>query len=206
MREERVIAIAGALQAGRLVRLLATRGEADAGAMRISIGSIFKIDADNAADVFGGIANLRLGFETLVSQVESPQRDPLLTRLLMNVIRVERAAARRPDLMQSLREGIQTIARSVGFEPDSEETIRRLAKLYAGTLSTLRPRVMVEGNPQCLKNEANVERIRALLLAAIRATVLWRQLGGSQLRLFFRHRQYAMMARGLLAQCTLGGG
>jgi high frequency lysogenization protein len=44
-----------------------------------------------------------------------------------------------------------------------------------------------------------------LLLAAVRGAVLWRQLGGSQLRLLFRRRQYAMLARGLLAACTLGG-
>jgi high frequency lysogenization protein len=35
--------------------------------------------------------------------------------------------------------------------------------------------------------------------------VLWRQLGGSQLRLLFRRRQYAMLARGLLTRCTLDG-
>jgi len=39
----------------------------------------------------------------------------------------------------------------------------------------------------------------------VRAAVLWRQLGGSQWRLLFRRRQYAMLARGLLAQCTLAG-
>jgi high frequency lysogenization protein len=206
MREERVIALAGALQATSLVRSLATRGQADNGATRTSLESIFKIDADNAADVFGGVANLRLGLETIVAQVDSPQRDLTLTRLLINVMRLERTATRHRDVLRSLREGIETIGRgAVPAETDSTDTIGRLAKLYSATLSTLRPRVLVEGNPRFLNDPANVDRIRALLMAAVRATVLWRQLGGSQLRLFFRHRQYAMMARGLLAQCTLSG-
>jgi high frequency lysogenization protein len=205
MREERVIALAGALQASSLVRALALRGEADIPSMRASIASIFKIDSDNAADVFGGVANLRHGLETLVSQIELSRRDPVLTRLLINVMRAESALASHSDMLEKLRAGIEAIARD-GGAGDPIDATQRLAQLYSETLSTLRPRIMVEGNPRCLNNTAVVDRIRALLLAAVRATVLWRQLGGSQLRLFFRHRQYAMMARGLLAQCTLSGG
>ena len=202
MREERVIALAGALQAAGLVRELALKGDVEIPTMRVSLASILKIDADNAADVFGGVSNLRPGLQTLVAQIESGSRDASLTRLLINIMRAERALSRRGDLLDRLREGIQTIARD-GADP--VETTPRLAQLYSETLSTLRPRIMVEGNARFLNNGAVVDRIRALLLAAVRATVLWRQLGGSQLRLFFRHRQYAMLARGLLAQCTIAG-
>ena len=203
MREERVIALAGALQAASLVRDLALRGDADGAATRVSLASIFKIDADNAADVFGGVANLRSGLQTMVAQIESGRRDVSLTRLLINVMRAERALSRRGDLLQKLRDGIEAIAHDGG---DPVDAAPDLARLYSETLSTLRPRIMVEGNARFLESSAVVDRIRALLLAAVRATVLWRQLGGSQLRLFFRHRQYAMLARGLLAQCTLTGG
>jgi len=223
VREERVIALAGALQAAGLVRSLALNGQADASCVRASIASIFKIDSDNAADVFGGVANLRLGLETLVSQIEIGKRDAGLTRLVINIMRVERILARRSDVLETLREGIQAIERdtlpatqdmqTAGWDvrvtmadgTDASAIVSKLAQLYAATLSTLRPRIIVEGNPRYLQDEANVDRVRALLLAAIRAAVLWRQLGGTQLRLFFRHRQYAMMARGLLAQCTLSG-
>jgi len=206
MREERVIALAGALQATSLVRSLALSGDADAPSTRISLASIFKIDADNAADVFGGVAQLRRGLEMLVAQIESGKRDPALTRLLINVMRVEGVLARRSDVLDALRKGIEDIARSDAMKDDDPVgATPQLARLYSETLSTLKPRIMVEGNPRFLNNAQTVDRIRALLLAAVRATVLWRQLGGSQLRLFFRHRQYAMLARGLLAQCTLSG-
>ena len=161
-------------------------------------------DADNAADVFGGVPNLRFGLETLVAQVESGQRDTGLTRLLINIMRLERVLAGRSDVLRAIREGIETIGRDPA-DADFAAAIPRLAQLYASTLSTLRPRILVEGTPRFIADPANVDRIRALLLAAIRSTVLWRQLGGSNWRLFFRHRQYAMMARGLLAQCTLSG-
>ncbi|MNT00829.1 High frequency lysogenization protein HflD [compost metagenome] len=38
---------------------------------------------------------------------------------------------------------------------------------------------MVQGNPHYLGQAGVVAEIRALLLAAVRAAVLWRQLGGS---------------------------
>ncbi|KRG72916.1 DUF489 family protein, partial [Stenotrophomonas pavanii] len=50
---------------------------------------------------------------------------------------------------------------------------------YAETISRLKPRVMVQGNPHYLGQAGVVAEIRALLLAAVRAAVLWRQLGGS---------------------------
>ncbi len=204
MREERVIALAGVLQAAGSVRNLAVRGLIDSTAMSVSLASVFKIDADNAADVFGGVANLRFGLETLVAQVESGQRDTGLTRLLINIMRLERVLAGRADVLRAVREGIDAIGHDA-TDTDFGAAIPRLAQLYASTLSTLRPRILVEGTPRFIADPANVDRIRALLLAAIRSTVLWRQLGGSNWRLFFRHRQYAMMARGLLAQCTLSG-
>lgn len=204
MREGRVIALAGLFQAIALVRAVATRGSADARIMQHSLASVFKIDADSPADVFGGIGNLRVGLETLVAQLgEAGKRDLALTRMAIQVLRLERSLARRTDTLRALRSGIDGMRAAT--ESGQSDLAARLADLYAQTLSRLQPRVMVEGNPTYLQQPVQVNQIRALLLAAVRAAVLWRQLGGSQLRLLFRRRQYAMLARGLLTACTLGG-
>lgn len=206
MREERVIALAGLFQAVILVRAIATRGGADTFAMQPSLSSIFKINADSPADVFGGLNNLRPGLETLIAQLDDGRRDLGITRIAISVMRVEGKLSRRSAMLGKLRDGIETIAQqTAGEEPTSPVVAARLARLYVDTISTLQPRIVVEGNPQFLRQETQVAQIRALLLAAIRAAVLWRQLGGSQWRLIFRRKQYSMMARGLLAQCTLGG-
>jgi len=207
MREGRVIALAGLFQALALVRALAMRGGCDTIAARRSIASIFRIDADSPADVFGGVGNLRLGLETLVAQLgETGKRDLALTRMAIQVLRLERALARRPEVLRSVRAGIDAL-QSMAPQVDAGQAdpSARLAELYAQTLSRLQPRVLVEGNPTYLQQAAQVNQIRTLLLAAVRAAVLWRQLGGSQLRLLFRRRQYTMLARGLLARCTLDG-
>jgi high frequency lysogenization protein len=176
-------------------------------AARHSIASVFRIDADTPADVYGGIGSLRLGLETLVAQLgEVGKRDMVLTRMAVQVLRLERTLVRRKDTLRALRTGIDGM-RNVAAQAEAGQidVSARLADLYAQTLSRLQPRVIVEGNPAYLQQASQVNQIRALLLAAVRAAVLWRQLGGTQLRLLFRRRQYAMMARGLLAGCTLGG-
>ena len=204
MREGRVIALAGLFQAIALVRAVATRGSADTRAMQHSFASVFKIDADSPVDVFGGIGNLRLGLETLVAQLGGAgKRDLTVTRMAIQVLRLERTLANRSDTLRALRSGIDGMR--TASESGQVDLSARLADLYAQTLSHLQPRIMVEGNPAYLQQPVQVNQIRALLLAAVRGAVLWRQLGGSQLRLLFRRRQYAMLARGLLAACTLGG-
>jgi high frequency lysogenization protein len=207
VREGRVIALAGLFQALALVRALATRGSCDPAAARHSITSVFRIDADSPADVFGGIGNLRLGLETLVAQLgETGRRDLVLTRMAVQVLRLQRALARRQEVLRTVRTGINALQGiAVQVESGQVDASARLAELYAQTLSRLQPRILVEGNPTYLQQAAQVNQIRTLLLAAVRAAVLWRQLGGSQLRLVFRRRQYTMLARGFLARCTLNG-
>ncbi|WP_395681079.1 high frequency lysogenization protein HflD [Dokdonella sp.] len=207
MREARVIALAGVLQGCRLVHEIATSGRADAGSIEASLASVFRIDADSAADVFGGLTGVRLGLETLVAQFDGAERNLPLTRLVLGVLRLQRRLARNPRMLRALSEGIGAIKHQADHYGLAHPTVQnRLAELYVSTLSQLRPRVIVHGAPTQLSNPQAVAQIRSLLLAAVRAAVLWRQVGGGQLRLLLRRREYAMLARGLLTRSTLDRG
>jgi high frequency lysogenization protein len=207
VREGRVIALAGLFQALALVRAIAQRGSCDAAIARQSLASVLRIDADSPADVYAGVGNLRLGLETLVSQLDTAgKRDLALTRMAVQVLRLERGLMRHHKTLSALRGGIDGMRALIPqVEAGNVDPSGRLAELYANTLSRLHPRIMVEGNPVFLQQSAQVDRIRALLMAAVRAAVLWRQLGGNQWSLIFRRRQYAMLARGLLAACAIEG-
>jgi high frequency lysogenization protein len=207
MREGRVIALAGLFQALALVRALAQRGSCDTVVARHSLASVLRIDADSPADVYAGVGNVRLGLETLISQLgENSGRDLVLTRMAVQVMRLERTLTRHRKTLSALRSGIDGMRALVPqVEAGNVDPSGRMAELYANTLSRLQPRIMVEGNPNYLQQSAQVDRIRALLMAAVRAAVLWRQLGGNQWSLLFRRRQYAMLARGLLAACAIEG-
>ena len=80
-------------------------------------------------------------------------------------------------------------AQSEHFGPLHENVLANLGDLYHSTISTLKPRVMVNGEQVYLSNPDTVNKIRSLLLAGIRSTLLWRQCGGSRWKfLFFRKK------------------
>jgi high frequency lysogenization protein len=204
MNEERVIALAGLFQACALTQQLATGGRCDEGAMEAGVASVFRIDAPSVVAVFGSVADLRVGLRALVAQLDESERDMSVTKMAVTVMRLERSLTGRPDLLDKLQTGIVATQRQVEhFGQDSSQVVGRLAGLYTAILSGLRPRVMVSGNPEHLQQTPVVEKIRTNLLAAVRAAVLWRQIGGRQWQLLLYRRQCSMLARGLLTGATL---
>jgi high frequency lysogenization protein len=207
VNEDRVLALAGVFQGCALAHQLATRGSCNQTAFEHSLASIFRIDAEDVPAVFGGIAGVRLGLRTLTEQFDDRSHEMAIARMSVTVLRVERTFSGRHRLTNHLLEGIrQTQRQADHFGVDHATVIARLAELYTTTISTLRPRVMVSGSPLLLQQQNVVERIRASLLAAIRAAVLWRQTGGRQWQLLLHRRKCAMLARGLLTGATLERG
>ena len=76
----------------------------------------------------------------------------------------------------------------------------RLADIYMKHISTLGPRIMVSGEHNYLEATDNANRVRALLLAGIRAAVLWEQLGGGRLQFLMRRKLFATTAQEMLNQ------
>lgn len=204
MNEGRVLALAGIFQALALVRSLARSGDCDAEAMEASLASVFKLESESTAAIFGGTGGVRRGLRVLVEQVGGHERDLPLFHMLVSVMKLERTLARRRDVNERLGAGLQSMQRQLQHFPVTHPTIvARLAELYANNLSRLKPRVTVAGNPLYLRQPAIAERVRALLLAALRANVLWHQLGGRRRHLLFRPQREVMTARGMLTGVAL---
>ncbi|KGQ19055.1 Lysogenization protein HflD [Lysobacter dokdonensis DS-58] len=193
--EERVLALAGLAQALRQVRQIAETGQADTAVLQTATDSVFRLDADTPVEVYGDERSLAPGMQLLLDYFTSATdgRDELLPRLAFSVLQLERRFVREGATAQKVQEGIVAIApdatRLGSTHPD---VLGALGTLYADTVSHLRPRVMVQGNPHYLGQAAIVSEIRAVLLAALRSAVLWRQLGGSFWDFVIRRR--AMVA------------
>ena len=105
-----------------------------------------------------------------------------------------------------MRAGIDQAARSAQALGIADESVsERLGALYSETLGTVRPRIMVQGSALHLNQPRTVARIRTLLLAAVRAAVLWRQVGGTRWSLLLARGRIGAAARRLLAQSAAGG-
>lgn len=196
--EGEVIGFSGVLQAVRLAAAVAREGDCEARAMHASLLSVLRLDSDTPAQVYGGLSGVSLGLRTLRDVFEGRYHDDPLTRMTVTLLHLERKLHRRPAMQRTIRETIQEQAAALRDATDPQPLIALLAPLYSRTLSTLRPRVMVQGNGLYLSQPERVAQIRALLLAAVRAAVLWRQMGGGYLSLLLHRRHYAHVARVLL--------
>ncbi len=207
MNAEQILALAGSFQSAALVQGLAHGREVDEAAQQASLNSVFLIDAEDVAAVFGGVAGVRPGLETLLRQIDQPGDNTELVRLVLGMLQLERKLGRQPALSQQLVEGIHKADRQRQHFDTLHPTVSAsLGDLYEKTISQLRPRIMVTGDPRLLHETARVARIRANLLAGIRAAVLWHQLGGRKWQFLLQRRRIAMLARGLLSRLTLDHG
>lgn len=195
--QDRVIALAGIYQAVGCVVRIAHSGSADAEAMEPCIYSLFQIDADSTEAVFGEPGAVVSGARQIVAQlIGQPERNLELTRYVVQAIKLERSLSRRPDMLSAISQGIaQAGVKREHFGLLHPNVIAHFAELYSGTLSHLSPRIIIRGEPIHLRNPDNQSRVRTLLLAAVRAAMLWRQVGGSRLQILLKNRQILEDAR-----------
>lgn len=190
MMHERVLALAGLAQALKQVRRIAETGQADAAVLSSALDSVFRLDAPSAEAVYGGVQALQPGLRLLHGYLGSQSDDPQLPKLALAVMQLERRFSSDGDMVERVHAGIVRAKgdadRLGSTHPD---VLAALGALYADTVSHLRPRVMVQGNPHYLGQADIVSEIRAVLLAALRSAVLWRQYGGSFWDLLLRRRQ-----------------
>jgi len=187
--EQRALALAGLLQALKQVRQIADTGQADAGVVATAIDSVFRIDAESPLAVYGGASALRPGLLLLRGYFGNDGKDELLPRLALAVLQLERRFVRDAAMAQRVHEGVLALApAAVRLGNQHPDVLAALGALYADTISHLRPRVLVQGNPHYLGQAGVVAEIRAMLLAALRSAVLWRQLDGSLWDFLLRRR------------------
>ena len=105
MQDDRVLALAGMAQALAQVRRIADTGQADATVLATALDSVFQIDAESPAAVYGGEQALRPGLLLLRDYFRNISRDELLPRLALAVLQLERRFSRDP-MAQRVHAGI----------------------------------------------------------------------------------------------------
>jgi high frequency lysogenization protein len=170
--------------------------------MEASIGSILKIDSDSVGDIYGGLAGLKLGLEQLDGQITGEKApDPEQARYAAAIVFLERRLSDRKDMLNTIQTGIvkaQTQSEEFGLLHGN--VLANLGSLYQTTISTLQPRVMVNGDQTYLARPDIASKVRALLLAGVRSALLWRQCGGSRWKFIFYRKKIQAELQYLLKQ------
>jgi len=200
---QRTIAFAGVFQAAELVRQAACHGTWSGFAATSCLGSLFRLEADSVESIYGGAGKLKLGIETMISVLKGEQRHMDALRYSVGLLQIERKFRRRESIQRMVGEGLERIAEcGKHLEQHEREDLQaqQISELYSQTVSTIEPRIVVNGKPQFLQVQRTVDWVRTLLMAGLRSAYLWEQLGGGRLELVFGRRKLCKEAESLLLE------
>lgn len=203
------LALAAVFQSARLAQQYARQGRADPNLLATSLSSILVTDSLDPDALYNGPAGVKLGLQDLTERFNGSgtEDDMEMARYVMSLIALAFKLRKQAGLLTALADGIEVIREQLEFyrQEDSPaithpNIVGRLADLYLHTISTMMPRIIVHGEPAHLNNTAIADKIRASLLAGIRAAYLWRQLGGTRWHFIFKRKAILAEVESLLKE------
>ncbi|MBU2892329.1 high frequency lysogenization protein HflD [Colwellia sp. D2M02] len=204
--KDKIITFAAICQVAYHVQQVSKKGYISDDDFSVLLQSLIETSPENTLAVYGNdLMNLKKGLSLLVNYLGSDsannQKDPEFTRYVISLINLERRLAKQPKQLDNLGERINATQRQLEhYDLTSETLIASFASIYSDVISPLGQKIQVTGEPQILKQTVNQYKIRALLLAGIRAAVLWRQVGGKRRQILFNRKKMVETAQTLLKQ------
>ena len=199
--KERTLALAGVFQATELVRQAAHHGTWSGYAASSCLHSLFQLEAESTTDIYGGIAKMRLGVETMLSVLQGDSRHADSLRYAVGLLQIEKKFRRSGKLQEQVGKRLQDVSgEGVNLEQHEREDLQAhdISGLYSDTISKLSPRIVVNGKANYLKNDRTIDWVRTLLMAGLRSATLWSQLGGGRFELMFGRKKIIREAESLL--------
>lgn len=204
--QNRVIALAGITQAVDLMDKLAKTGYLTSADFETCVNSLFEQNPSSTEAVFGSANKLTRGYEVLVDLLQRNKGAPqtALIGYCLGALHLQRRLARNRAMLNQVGERLNKSRHQVQhFGATHDNVIAGLASIYSDTISTFPFRVQVVGDAQYLQQSRVANQVRVLLLCAIRAAMLWRQVGGTRWHFLLQRKQLIAAAEKLLAQAKL---
>ncbi len=197
------IALAGLIQSCSLVEQLAKTGYLKSDEFETAVKSLFEQSPDNVESVFGDVKHLHTGAKLLVELIEDP-RNPQnsdLIRYVLGALHIQKKLSKRSKVLHLIGARLDkahTQAEHFGYVHDN--LVSNIADIYSDTISKFQYRIQISGEYTYLQQNRVANQVRALLLSAIRAATLWRQMGGRRWHLLFYRSKLADAAKSLLEE------
>ena len=196
--ENQTIALAGLFQAAHLVDQIALSGKSSSTAFNCSFESLFKFDTETTIEIYEDFSSLESGFTALVDYLggENKKTGKNIAYYVLTMLKLSAVLLANDSLAEKIQRSLVDIKVSAReFDLKRDGVVARIDGLYQDKISKLEPRIMVRGDQYHLQNSSNAAKVRTLLLAGIRAAVLWHQLGGSKWKLVMSRRKYVNQAQ-----------
>ena len=215
--EHQIICFAAICQSVGQISTLAHKGTWDEESSRIAIRAL-AVDSPNSIDEIYPLEKLQSGFKFFFETFESNRTDAQMidqSRMVMYIIHLgtsfyKQLIVKSPlakifsmqkvpkDVLDMLDQALNK-SRQYGYSPTSNENVANIAEVYTAKISKITASSFkIYGNACYLKQQVIQDRIRTLIFAAIRAVILWRQLGGKGRDLLFNRKKMFTCAHQLL--------
>ena len=186
--QDQILALAGIFQAAALVERLAKAGALLEDNFKTSIASLFVFDPATTEEVFGGDPQYRLGLDLGLGKLKNiyleQRRIPQLQsgdiiNYVIGLLHLESKLGSNRPMLDEIEKRLRELERQIPvLSITHDRVIEGIANCYKDTLSTFNFRIRVQGERVYLEDPVVANQIRALLLAGVRAAILWRQVGG----------------------------
>lgn len=214
---DQTIALAALYQAIQAVDLLARTGSAPEHDIQVCIDSLFIFDSPTTEAIYGSIVDLKSGLNGLIKQLngesylDDSHQDATtnyqkinlnLAQYAIGVMHLQKKLSKNSAILDTVTARLEVAKRQSELFSSSlhDNVLANIADIYSESISHLAARIMIQGEQNHLSNPLIVNKIRSLLLAAIRAAILWNQLGGRRWHIIFRRNKILEMANTILKQ------
>ena len=206
--ESQTIALAAIYQSCHVIKEIAWYGRFSGEDLDILINSLFIINPSIIQDVYENTEGLTTGLKFLKEQLTNTPKDQLMAadhsmeakQYFSALITLSKELEKDTTIKAQVQEELLSFKGLIAKDKLNlnDKTIK-LSEIYVRTLSKIRPRIIVAGNNEYLKNSSVTSKIRAALFVGLRSVFLWRQFGGSKIKNFFNQSRIINEINRLLA-------
>tara|TARA_Y100000591_G_scaffold327291_1_gene351472 strand:- start:1049 stop:1657 length:609 start_codon:yes stop_codon:yes gene_type:complete len=189
------ISLGAIYQACNEIKKIAWQGEININIIEPLINSVYQITSENIDDIYISTKRLNTGLDFLRRQLvgDAFSKDAEVTRYFEAIGILIKNMNKKEVIFDKLRK--QLTEQTMPVQEDNlDDHALFLSNLYLSTVSTVEPRIIVNGDNKYLTDKKNAAMIRSLLLCAIRSYILWQQSGGSKFRIFIFKKKIAQLA------------
>lgn len=207
------IALAALFQSAVQIQAIARYGTVNEHAIAPLMRALIITDPDEVTDVYDP-QRLTPGLNNLISCLstrdsESPAKAEL-KKIASNMMLLENNLNKQKVVFDKLSNQVDNLRLEVlrlhsDYETANDniildyDIIKKYSKIYSDLISPNFPKLIIYGEEQFLRRTELQEMIRALLLAGIRACVLWYQVGGRSYSFRFKTKEFIAGAQSILS-------
>lgn len=204
------IALAALFQCCLQIDRLSQTGYYDEQAVAAVIRALLVTNPKDVEEIYN-TADLKTGFRQLIKCTDKSDTQTVIaskdiTSMAFKLIELSVRVERNTRVFNRLSDEIDALEKAILTEQadfldgdssvvNTRSNFHLFGTLYQSIISPNFPPLIIYGQENILKDTDNQEKIRALLLAGIRAVILWRQLGGRRRFFIFRRNKILEYAK-----------